>query len=397
MNRNMKIKVPVVLVVTLLSLLSFGIVGAALTPVVDNVVKDPADVPTVDTFRTGPNEVTVHLDAVEVVANLAPDKKYWFWTFALNVSDAAKSKDGTKATVPGPMIRAREGDTITIILTNKAENAEPHNIDLHAVMGPGGGAAVTNVEPGQTATLKFKALRAGAYIYHCAGEGFPWEHVAHGMYGLIQVDPADSTILPTVDKEFYVGQSDWYTMPITGAHAKEVCGGPNGCKGIFDLSEDKASDEYPVDHYTFNGHTKALTDPNLAGDKITVNQSDKVRFFFVTGGPNIGSNWHIIGTIFDKVYTGHPRVFMENEETVYVAPGSAAVFDLITPVPGRFLLVDHALWRVTKGAAGFMHVKATTAPTGCNINGLIGGGVICSNSGSWPLDIFSPITLGTGH
>ncbi len=133
----------------------------------------------------------------------------------------------------------------------------------------------------------------------------------------------------------------------------------------------------------------------LAGDKIIADQDDKVRFFFVTGGPNIGSNWHIIGTIFDRVYTGSPRVFMENEETVYVAPGSAAVFDLITPVPGRYLIVDHALWRVTKGSAGHMHVKAKIAPTGCT--DLIGGGLICSNPGSWPFNIFSPITLGTGH
>lgn len=395
----MKTKMSLVLAVALLSLLSLGIVGAAVVPIVSDVVKDPTDVPNADTFRTGPHEVTVHLDAVEVVANLTPDKKYWFWTFALNESDAAKSKDGTKPTVPGPMIRAKEGDTITIILTNKMGNLEPHNIDFHAAMGPGGGAAVTNVEPGETATLTFKALRAGAYIYHCAGEGFPWEHVAHGMYGLIQIDPQGPTILPTIDKEFYVGQSDWYITPIVGRHAEEVCGGEGepACADVYDLSDDNATAEYPVSHYTFNGHTKALTDESLAGDKIMANQDDKVRFFFVTGGPNIGSNWHIIGTIFDRVYTGSPKVSMENEETVYVAPGSAAVFDLITPVPGRYLIVDHALYRVTKGAAGFLHVEPKVAPTGCTTDDLIGGGVICSNFGSWPLDIFSPITLGTGH
>ncbi len=218
MKKNMKIKIPIVLAVALLSLISLGMVGtAADVPIAENAIKDPTDVPTADTFRTGQNEVTVHLDAKEVIANLTPDKQYWFWTFALNESDAAKSKDGTKATVPGPMIRARVGDTIIIKLTNKLENAEPHNIDFHAAMGPGGGAAVTNVEPGETATLKIKALRAGAYIYHCAGEGLPWEHVAHGMYGLIQIDPSanaqedsDMGVLPRVDKEFYVGQGDWY-------------------------------------------------------------------------------------------------------------------------------------------------------------------------------------------
>ncbi len=153
------------------------------------------------------------------------------------------------------------------------ENVEPHNIDFHAAMGPGGGAAVTNIEPGETATLKFKALRAGAYIYHCAGEGMPWEHVAHGMYGLIQIDPRDEdgSVLPKVNKEFYIGQSDWYVAPITadpetGNPALEVCGGIEtpGCADVYDLSKEKAAAEYPVDNYTFNGHINALTDMNLA-------------------------------------------------------------------------------------------------------------------------------------
>jgi nitrite reductase (NO-forming) len=104
-----------------------------------------------------------------------------------------------------------------------------------------------------------------------------------------------------------------------------------------------------------------------------------VRFFFVTGGPNIGSNWHIIGTVFDKVYTGSRKTFVENEETVYVAPGSAAVFELVTPVPGKYLLVDHALFRVPKGAAGLLHVRQTRH--------------------AWPHRLYSPEApaTGTGH
>ena len=406
MKRNMKIKYSIVLTVALLSLLSLGMVGTAVVPVVENVIKDPTDVPTVDTFRTGPNEVTVHLDAKEVIADLAPDKKYLFWTFALNESVAKKSKDGTKATVPGPMIRARVGDTIIIKLTNKLENAEPHNIDFHAAMGPGGGAAVTNVEPGKTSTLKFKALRAGAYIYHCAGHGMPWEHVAHGMYGLIQIDPriqmdsktdpledSDVGALPSVDKEFYVGQDDWYITK-ADVEAKKRSGHPE--LDFYTLDFDKASAEYPVDLYTFNGHQKALSAIMPFNESIRSKQDDNVRFFFVTGGPNIGSNWHIIGTIFDKVYTGSPKTFIKNEETVYVPPGSAAVFELTTPVPGKFLIVDHALFRVAKGAAGFLHVDAKVPPTGCSLL-RVGGGSTCTNPGSWPFKIFYPIILGTGH
>ena len=107
----------------------------------------------------------------------------------------------------------------------------------------------------------------------------------------------------------------------------------------------------------------------MFGETIRTDQGDKVRFFFVTGGPNIGSNWHIIGTIFDKVYKGHHKDFVRHEETVVVPPGSAAVFELITPVPGKYLIVDHALWRVPQGAGGFMWVDQT---------------------GDWPDEIFSP-------
>ena len=106
------------------------------------------------------------------------------------------------------MIRVREGDTVVINLTNNMGNEEPHNIDLHAAQGPGGGAAVTEIGPGETATLRFKAKRQGAYIYHCAAEGMAWEHVAYGMYGLIMVEPKGG--LEKVDREFYVGQGDWY-------------------------------------------------------------------------------------------------------------------------------------------------------------------------------------------
>ena len=181
-----------------LGLLVFGASPALaqVPPSVADVAKDPSEVPASPT-----GDVTVDLDVVEVVANLGPGPA-WVWAFA--------TKDG-KPTVPGPMIRVREGNHVTVNLCNKVGNIEPHNLDFHASMGPGGGAAVTGVEPGECKTFTFKAMRQGAYIYHCAAEGMPWEHVSYGMYGLIQVDPPGG--LQPGYKEFYVGQSDWYLMP----------------------------------------------------------------------------------------------------------------------------------------------------------------------------------------
>ncbi|UJS18407.1 MAG: multicopper oxidase domain-containing protein [Candidatus Jettenia sp.] len=310
-------------------------VVAHAVDIISNVAKDPTDIP-VRISRFCPKTVTVNLIAKEVVADLAPGKKFWFWTFAQKKGDTVGP-----ATVPGPMIRVMEGDTVVINLTNDLHNEEPHNLDFHA----GFGAMLMDIEPGETDTLTFKAMRKGAYIYHCGAEGMPWEHVAYGMYGLIVVEPRGG--LPKVDKEFYIGQGEWYLKQGIEDH-------PN-IPG-YSLNEKKALAEHP-DYFTFNGHTQALMDPSIYGNAITVNQGDKVRLFFVAGGPNIGSNFHIIGQIFDKFYSGHHLDFIRNEETAYVPPGSAAVFEFKALATGDFSIVDHALFRVPKGAGGLLHVK----------------------------------------
>lgn len=334
-----------------------------------NVAKNPNEVGTPVRMRPGgallPQHVKLTLTAKEVVAELAPGEPFLFWTW--------------NGTVPGPMIRAMEGDTLDLTVCNDRNNLEPHNVDFHAVLGPGGGAAVTNVAVGECKSASFKLTRAGAYIYHCAGEGMPWEHVAHGMYGLIMVEPRFG--LPLVSQEFYVGQSDWY-LTDTMENNTEIGA------SFFNLDPVKAANEFPVTHYTFNGNTQALGGIH----HLMAMQNDSVRFFFVTGGPNVASNWHIIGTIFDTVYKGDPTILYKdkNEETVVVPPGSAAVFELTTPVPGNYLIVDHALYRVTKGAAGVLHVMGNPDPT-CDASGNV------INPGSWPLPIYSPATCGSGH
>jgi FtsP/CotA-like multicopper oxidase with cupredoxin domain len=159
-----------------------------------HVVRDPADVPS-PIRRTKPTTVALTLTVKELTAEIADGASYAFWTF-----------DGT---VPGPMIRVMEGDTVKLTLVNPATNQMPHNIDLHAVNGPGGGAAVTNVNPGESKTFTFKAMNRGVYVYHCAGAP-PYHHIAQGLYGAIVVEPPGG--LPKVDREFYVMQGEWYTV-----------------------------------------------------------------------------------------------------------------------------------------------------------------------------------------
>ena len=156
------------------------------------------------------------------------------------------------------------------------------------------------------------------------------------MYGGIVVEPKGG--LPKVDREFYVMQGDWYTSP-------------SGTKGHLDFNAEKAAAEHP-DYITFNGHTDALTKIYPLKAKV----GEKIRLFFGVGGPNVGSNFHIIGEIFDKVITGSTKTPIENEETWYVPPASISAFEFKLDVPGTYLLVDHAIWRLTKGAAGALVV-----------------------------------------
>jgi nitrite reductase (NO-forming) len=297
------------------------VVEAARPLDVANVARDPGDVPP-PIRRTTPTTVRITLTIREVVAELADGTTYSFWTF-----------DGS---VPGPMLRVMQGDTVELTLVNPQTSSVGHNIDLHAVNGPGGGAAVTNVQPGESATLRFQALHAGLFIYHCAFPP-PWHHIAMGMYGGILVEPPGG--LPPVDREFYVIQGEWYTSE------------PFGTKGHMAFDNAKANAERP-EYYTFNGHQAALTELRPLEAKV----GETVRVYFGVGGPNVGSNFHIIGEIFDRVFSGSPETYIANEETWYVPPGSFAAFEFYLDEPGTYLLVDHALFRAGRGAAGALVV-----------------------------------------
>lgn len=279
--------------------------------------------------RTTPELVKVALETVELDGKLADGAGYRFWTF--------------NGTVPGPMIRVREGDSVELSLSNKTGSAAAHNIDLHAVLGPGGGAALTNVSPGQTKVLKFKALHPGVYIYHCATAPIPM-HISSGMYGLIVVEPAAG--LGAVDKEFYFCQGEIYT------------GGKAGDPGMQSADLARMSAEQPS-YIVFNGAIGSLV-----GDRaLKANVNERIRIWFGVGGPNLSSSFHIIGTVFDRVATwGSLASLAEHVQTVTVAPGGATMVELTSPVPGTFTIVDHSLSRLEKGAAGQLVIAGPANP-----------------------------------
>jgi nitrite reductase (NO-forming) len=273
--------------------------------------------------------VVVELTARELVGRLDDGITYEYWTY-----------DGT---VPGPMIRVRVGDTVEIRLRNDASSKNPHSIDLHAVTGPGGGAAATQVQPGETKSFRFKALQPGVYVYHCATPFVP-AHIANGMYGLIVVEPEGG--LPPVDREFYVMQGELYATlrPGQQGHAR--------------MDDRALVDEHPS-HVVFNGAAKALTGERAMKARV----GERVRIFFGVGGPNLTSSFHVIGEIFDVVRVEGGDLVNRNVQTTLVPAGGAVIVEFGLEVPGTYILVDHSLSRVFgKGAVAQLVAEGPENP-----------------------------------
>ncbi|TDR76632.1 copper-containing nitrite reductase [Paludibacterium purpuratum] len=302
--------------------------GTAALPTIHETLVAPPQVPPPIT-RKSPARVVVDLTVEEVERDIAPGTSYTFWTFG--------------GSVPGRMIRVREGDTVELHLHNLASNKLPHNIDLHAVSGPGGGAPQTLVAPGKQANFTFKALQSGLYVYHCATAPVGM-HVGNGMYGMILVEPLQG--LPKVDREYYVMQGDFYT---SGAYR---------AGGLQPFDMQKAIDEKPT-YVLFNGADGALTGQNALPAKT----GEKIRLFFGDGGPNLTSSFHVIGAIMDKVYTEGGTHYQQNVQTTMVPAGGSAIIEFTTRVPGKLTLVDHSLTRAfNKGAIGLIDVAGANQP-----------------------------------
>jgi nitrite reductase (NO-forming) len=301
---------------------------AAMPPSV-SVSRDPADLP--GPLPDGaPRTVAVELEAVELMGQLANETTYNYWTF--------------NGKVPGPFLRVRVGDTVELTLKNRETSRMIHSIDLHAVTGPGGGAVMTQTPPGETKAFRFKALNPGLYVYHCATPMVA-NHITSGMYGLILVEPPGG--LPKVDREFYVMQGELYTDR------------PFGQPGHDEFSVEKLLAER-AEYFVFNGAVGALTAEHPMKAKV----GETVRIFFGVGGPNATSSFHVIGEIFDHVYAqaaiGSPG--SSNVQTTTVPAGGATIVEFKLEVPGRYILVDHALSRLERGLAGFLVVEGSDNP-----------------------------------
>ncbi|MFT5233968.1 MAG: nitrite reductase (NO-forming) [Candidatus Krumholzibacteriia bacterium] len=268
-------------------------------------------------------QLTVDMEILEEVGEMTDGVSYVYWTFG--------------GSVPGSFIRTRVGDEVEFTLKNHPDNKLPHNIDLHAVTGPGGGATSSFVAPGHQITFSFKTLNPGLYVYHCATAPVGM-HIANGMYGLILVEPEGG--LPPVDREYYVMQGDFYTK------------GKNGDPGLQPFDMNKAVAEN-ADYVVFNGKVGSMTGDNA----ITAEVGETVRLYVGNGGPNLVSSFHVIGEIFDKVNVEGGSMENHNVQTTLIPAGGAAIVEFKVDVPGTFIIVDHSIFRAfNKGALAMLKV-----------------------------------------
>lgn len=297
-----------------------------------DIVHRPDDLPAPVGDRA-PTTVKFDLTVKEVIGRLySTDITYHYWTF--------------NGTVPGPMLRVRQGDTVEVTVHNPATNSMEHSLDMHAVLGASGGAEASTVKPGESKTFTFRATTPGIFLYHC-GTSMVAEHIANGMFGLVVVEPPGG--LPHVDHEYYVVQSELYTD------------GDLGDPGLRPFSMANLLKEQPT-YYVFNGAVGALTTEYPLHSEV----GQTVRIFFGDAGPEHGSSFHIIGEILSKVtpegsLTSPP---LTNVQTTFVPPGSATMIEFQTRTPGHYMIMDHALARIARGLVAMIHV------TGKNPDGL---------------------------
>jgi nitrite reductase (NO-forming) len=294
-----------------------------------DISREPTDLPP-PIGKRDPKTVRLDLVTVEQEGRLAEATTFGYWTF--------------NGKVPGPFVRVRVGDTVDVHLKNAADSNMIHSVDFHAAIGPGGGAAALQVDPGDEKSMTFKALVPGLYVYHCATPMVA-EHIANGMYGLILVEPEAG--LPAVDHEFYIMQGEIYTEAAFGQH------------GSQEFSVEKLLNERP-EYFVFNGSVGAISKLHPLHAKV----GETVRLFFGVGGPNFTSSFHVIGEIFDKVYNmgGLTNPPLEGIQTVTVPPGGAVITEFKLHVPGNYTIVDHALARVERGLAGLLIVEGAPNP-----------------------------------
>jgi nitrite reductase (NO-forming) len=303
----------------------------------------------------------IRLDTTHKIIEIAPGVKFSAWTFGDQV--------------PGPAIRARVGDRIRFTMTNRSDEAVPgvrmtaapmmHSMDFHAAMvSPQD--KYRSIAPGQTISFEFTLNYPGVFMYHC-GTPMVLEHIASGMYGMLIAEPRDG--YPThADREYAVIQSEFYTKPDPAK--RKIDGQP-----LYVLDGERVREKRPT-YTVFNGRYNGMVDQPLEAKP-----GERVRLFVLNVGPSNTSSFHVVGTIFDRVWIdGNPDNQFRGMQTVLLGSSGAAIVEFVIPQAGNYVMVDHHFANASQGAIGIIaaggspegtepehhNIPATAAPTDPN-------------------------------
>src|SRR3954468_22335858 len=278
---------------------------------------------------------TIRLDTTHKIIEIAPGVKFSAWTFG--------------DTVPGPTVRARVGDRIKFSMTNRSDEPVPgvrvtaapmmHSMDFHAAMvSPQD--KYRSIAPGQTIEFEFTLNYPGIFMYHC-GTPMILEHIASGMYGAVIVEPREG--YPTkADREYVVIQSEFYAKVDPGK--RKVGGSP-----LYVLDSDRLRAAQPT-HTVFNGlHNGMVKNP------LPAKPGERVRLYLLNVGPSKTSSFHVVGTIFDRVWLeGNPLNEMHGMQTVLLGSSNSAIVEMLIPEKGSYIMVDHHFANASQGAIGLI-------------------------------------------
>ena len=281
---------------------------------------------------------TIRLDTTHKIIEIAPGVKYSAWTFGDQV--------------PGPTIRARVGDKIRFSMTNRSDEAVPgmqlvaapmmHSMDFHAAMvSPQD--KYRSVAPGQTIEFEFTLNYPGVFMYHC-GTPMILEHIASGMYGAVVVEPRNG--YPTkADREYVVVQSEFYAKPQPGAR--------KSTPPLYVLDGERLRAAQPT-HTVFNG-----VHNGMVGSPLAAKPGERVRLFVLNVGPSRTSSFHVVGTIFDRVWIeGNPENQFRGMQTVLLGSSNSAIVEFMIPEDGSYIMVDHHFANASQGAIGLVSTIA---------------------------------------
>jgi nitrite reductase (NO-forming) len=281
---------------------------------------------------------TIRLDTAHKIIEIAPGVKFSAWTFG--------------GQVPGPTVRARVGDKIKFSMTNRSDEPVPglqltaapmmHSIDFHAAMvSPQD--KYRSLAPGQTIEFEFTLNYPGIFMYHC-GTPMILEHIASGMYGAVVVEPRNG--YPTkVDHEYMIVQSEFYAKPDPGK--RMVDGSP-----LYVLDGDRLRASQPT-HTVFNGVYNGMVK-----NPLTAKPGERVRLYVLNVGPSKTSSFHVVGTIFDRVwFEGNPDNQFRGMQTVLLGSSNSAAVEFVIPEAGSYIMVDHHFANASQGAIGLISTE----------------------------------------